>query len=353
MHAFNPMLKPELNYFARVPFTTVESFLLLLPQTILVYPLLYFVLPRYVFKDKYMPAILWSLVFLSLMLVINTFMITRVNAKVINFLLPEHLLLGTARPQEQSFFMGILGSMKGALSGAALAACVKMVKHYYTEQNQKWRLQKENTETQLQLLTAQVHPHFLFNTLNNIYSKAQTESPGTASMIMELSHILRYVLDEGRVAKVPLEHELQMVRDYINLEKMRYDEKLDLHLSLPSDTDNLYIAPLLLLPFVENCFKHGASKMLRNPWISVKMELQGDSLIVKIINGRKDQVDGNSGYRRGTGIQNVKQRLDLLYRDKYELEIVDDREVFIVNLRMELVRIPQIAVATQTTNEYA
>lgn len=347
------MLKPELNYFARVPFTTVESFLLLLPQTILVYPLLYFVLPRYVFKDKYMPAILWSLVFLSLMLVINTFMITRVNAKVINFLLPEHLLLGTARPQEQSFFMGILGSMKGALSGAALAACVKMVKHYYTEQNQKWRLQKENTETQLQLLTAQVHPHFLFNTLNNIYSKAQTESPGTASMIMELSHILRYVLDEGRVAKVPLEHELQMVRDYINLEKMRYDEKLDLHLSLPSDTDNLYIAPLLLLPFVENCFKHGASKMLRNPWISVKMELQGDSLIVKIINGRKDQVDGNSGYRRGTGIQNVKQRLDLLYRDKYELEIVDDREVFIVNLRMELVRIPQIAVATQTTNEYA
>src|SRR5690606_4877003 len=120
---------------------------------------------------------------------------------------------------------------------------------------------------------------------------------------------------EGREAKVPLEHELQMVRDYINLEKMRYDEKLDLHLSLPSNTGNLYIAPLLLLPFVENCFKHGASKMLRNPWISVKMELQGDSLIVKIINGRKDQVDRNTSYRKGTGIQNVKQRLELLYRD--------------------------------------
>lgn len=353
VHAFNPMLKPELNYFARVPFTTVESFLLLLPQTILVYPLLYFVLPRYVFKDKYLPAILWSLVFLTLMLVINTFMITRVNARLISFLLPEHLLMGTARSQEQSFFMGILGSMKGGLSGAALATCVKMVKHYYTEQNQKWRLQKENAETQLQLLTAQVHPHFLFNTLNNIYSKAQAESPGTASMIMELSHILRYVLDEGREAKVPLEHELQMVRDYINLEKMRYDEKLDLHLSLPSNTGNLYIAPLLLLPFVENCFKHGASKMLRNPWISVKMELQGDSLIVKIINGRKDQVDRNTSYRKGTGIQNVKQRLELLYRDKYELEIVDDREVFIVNLQMDLVRTPQISVATQPANEYA
>src|SRR5690606_34470242 len=160
VHAFSPMLNPALGYFSRVPFSIVESFLMLLPQTILVYPLLYFVLPRFVFRDKYLPAVFWTLAFLLVMLVVNTFMVTQVNAKIIRFLLPEHLLAGTNRPPQQSFFMGILSSMKGGLSGAALAACIKMVKHYYTEQNQKLRLQKENTETQLQLLTAQVHPHF-------------------------------------------------------------------------------------------------------------------------------------------------------------------------------------------------
>jgi LytS/YehU family sensor histidine kinase len=104
-------------------------------------------------------------------------------------------------------------------------------------------------EAQLQILTAQVHPHFLFNTLNNIYSKAQTETPGSANMIMELSNILRYALDEGKHVLTPLENELQMIKDYINLERQRYDDNLDLYVSFPSKTENVYIAPLLLLPF--------------------------------------------------------------------------------------------------------
>jgi len=200
-----------------------------------------------------------------------------------------------------------------------------------------------------------VHPHFLFNTLNNIYSKAQNESPGSAKMIMELSHILRYVLDEGKHELVPLEKELQMLTDYINLEKIRYDEKLELHLSLPSRAGEVYIAPLLLLPFVENCFKHGASKMLRNPWINLKIDLQGTTLFMKLMNGKRSSQQTNNG-RKGTGIKNVKKRLELLYKGKHDLQINEDEEVFVVNLSIELVKMDFRLLAAEpkeSTKEYA
>jgi LytS/YehU family sensor histidine kinase len=231
-----------------------------------------------------------------------------------------------------------LASLQGALAGAALAGSFKLFKYYYVKERHNQQLQKENMEAQLQLLKAQVHPHFLFNTLNNIYSQAQEESPRSAKMTMELSHILRYLLHEGREAKVPLENELQMMSDYISLEKIRYDEKLDIHVSLPEKTDDIYIAPLLLLPLVENCFKHGASKMIHHPWINVKMELHGKEMFVKIINGKKDGIKGTHPHS-GTGIENVKQRLQLLYKDKHEIQINEDEEVFVVNLRLELEKI--------------
>jgi LytS/YehU family sensor histidine kinase len=175
-------------------------------------------------------------------------------------------------------------------------------------------------------------------------------------MIIELSHILRYVLDEGKRDLVLLENELQMLNDYINLEKMRYDNKLDLHISFPSKTDDVYIAPLLLLPFVENSFKHGASRMIHSPWINLKIELEGMSLFMKLMNGKKQSKDLQFNGRSGTGIDNAKRRLELLYKGKYELQINEDDEVFVVNLSLELVRkdsSPLIHSSTKTINEYA
>jgi LytS/YehU family sensor histidine kinase len=234
---------------------------------------------------------------------------------------------------------------------AAAGACsIRLVKYWHLKEKRNLELLKEKTEAQLQLLRAQVHPHFLFTTLNNIYAKAQYESPGTAKMIGELSHILRYVLDEGKRDLVPLESELQMLTDYINLEQMRYDDKLDLHLSLPSKTRGIYIAPLLLLPFVENCFKHGTSKMLNNPWINLKMEVHDTSLFMKVMNGKKP-LQILSDTRKGTGIDNVKKRLELLYKNKYHLQINDEEEVFIVNLNLELIKLKQANFAPEPISE--
>ncbi len=235
-------------------------------------------------------------------------------------------------------FLRYLAGLNGGLACAALAASFKMYKHYYLKDLRNQQLQKENMVAQMRILMAQIHPHFLFNTLNNIYSQAQEESPQSAKMLLELSSMLRYVLDEGSKEKVPLENELQMIKDYIHLEMIRYDEKLDIHVSLPGRTDDVYIAPLLLLPFIENCFKHGTSKIIEHPWINLSIEMDDLTLKMKLMNGKKRK-DGVEPGREGKGIQNVSSRLELLYKDKHQLEIKEDEEVFIVNLQIELDRL--------------
>ncbi|WP_052323902.1 sensor histidine kinase [Flavihumibacter sp. ZG627] len=231
--------------------------------------------------------------------------------------------------------MGLLTIFLGGVATTSFVAGFRYIKQWYLKEQKNIQLQKENAESQLQLLTAQVHPHFLFNTLNNIYSQTQTESPKGSKMIMELSDMLRYILTEGSKALVPLQKELVMIQDYINLEKIRYGNKLDLHLSIPPNSGHLQIAPLMLLPFIENCFKHGASKFLNAPWINLKIEINGKALHMKLINGKTSEHLA-SQQRPGTGIGNVKKRLELQYPGKYALQINDDQEVFIVNLKMEL-----------------
>jgi sensor histidine kinase YesM len=335
IHALLPMTSPGYSYFKNIPYSLVESPLLLIPQIFLVYPLLYFVLPQYIFTNKYVKAIFWCAVFLAISGIVNQLMIMYLNRPVLEFILPERFLINTQRTPQASFVMGVLSSFKGGLLGAAFAVGLKLLKHWYLKEKRNLELLKEKTEAQLQLLTAQVHPHFLFNTLNNIYSQTQTESPKGSKMIMQLSDILRYVLSEGNKQTVPLGKELVMLQDYINLEKVRYGNELDIHVSVPGETGNLQIAPLLLLPFVENCFKHGASKFLSHPWINLKMEIRGTMMIMKLMNG-KDTDNNEVPTRSGIGINNVKKRMELLYKDKYELNITDDPDVFVVDLQLEL-----------------
>ena len=254
------------------------------------------------------------------------------------------LILSTNYPASEtrkghfSFFIAVLATNKGAFTITASALMLKFAKHWYHHYYRNLQLQKENTEAQMQLLTAQIHPHFLFNTLNNIYSQAQTESPKSSKMIMGLSDMLRYILYEGQKPLVPLKQELLMITEYVNLEKIRYGNKLDVHILIPDKHNDLYIAPLLLLPFVENCFKHGTSRVLQDPWINLTIELKDTILVMKLMNGKANLKENIQG-KPGIGINNVRQRLDLLYKDKHELQIREEEEVFVVDLKVELVRI--------------
>ncbi|RYY64174.1 MAG: two-component system sensor protein, partial [Chitinophagaceae bacterium] len=214
-----------------------------------------------------------------------------------------------------------------------LAAAIKLMKHLYAKEQRNLQLQKEAGEAQLQLLKAQVHPHFLFNTLNNIYAQTQTTAPDAASMLLRLSDLLRFMLYEGNKALVPLDRELKLLQDYMHLEQQRYGNKLELSIDLPGDTRGLQIAPLLLLPYVENCFKHGASQLLDQPWISLQVRLDGNWMKLKLLNAC---VAGGGGRREGIGMSNVARRLQLLYPDRHLLTVTAGEEVFIVNLKLEL-----------------
>ena len=341
---------PKTSQFRNIPYSTLEAFSLYLPQIFFTYALISFVLPKYLLKSRYIPSFLWIMLFLIVETVVIYSMLSLVNPPVIEGILPKRYMVYDLRTTSGNIYLAVTICGKGTIVAAAGACSIRLVKHWHLKEKRNLELLKERTEAQLQLLRAQVHPHFLFNTLNNIYSKAQYESPGTAKMITELSHILRYVLEEGKRDLVPLENELQMLHDYINLEKMRYDDKLDLHLSLPSKTDGVYIAPLLLLPFVENCFKHGTSKMLNNPWINLRIELQEASLSMKVMNGKRPlQILLHT--RKGTGIDNIKKRLDLLYKDSYHLQINEEEEVFVVNLRLELIKVIQEYIVSEPIKE--
>ena len=335
-HAANPLGSPEISYFKNPVFTFTESFFTVFAQVPTVYAMLYFVFPHFILKRKYLVSFFWLFILWFLCGAFTLILLGKVMQPLLTMLLPSENIPTVPKIPGTSFVEAVMSTNKGAYTIIASALMLKFGKHWYHHQHRSLQLQKENTEAQLQLLTAQVHPHFLFNTLNNIFSKTQTESPGGSKMIMSLSDMLRYILYEGQKPLVPLKKELMLINDYINLEKIRYGNKLDVHKLTPDKMDNIYIAPLLLLPFVENCFKHGASSMLQNPWINLTVELKDKTLVMKLMNG-KAPVNGNGQNKQGIGINNVRQRLELLYKGKYELEIREEKEVFVVDLRVELI----------------
>jgi sensor histidine kinase YesM len=333
----NPIFYKQTGHFPNLIKTMAETVIILAPQVVLIYPMLYFILPRYVFTGKYIKAFICSILFLLLSLLINAVLLISIPWPKIIWL-SSYVKLFEGVSNLTKIFWAYLAGFTGSLIGAALAVSFKMFKYYYLKNIRNQQLMKENIAAQLQLLKAQVHPHFLFNTLNNIFSQTQTESPKGSKMIMGLSDMLRYILYEGQKPLVSLKQELLMITEYINLEKIRYGNKLDVHVLMPDKSDNLCIAPLLLLPFVENCFKHGASNMLEHPWINLTVELKNETLVMKIMNGKASSKQ-NVNDQSGIGINNVRQRLDFLYKEKYDLQIREDEEVFVVDLRLELIKI--------------
>jgi len=315
----------------RLPISMVDSLFFLFPHMFLAYTLMYYVIPKYIFRGRYWKAAALVLCFF--------FLTACFSALIGTYLLPWlrfHLFaIPYDFPTNSSYLMSLLAGLRGAITVGGIAAAIKLMKYWYGKEQRNLQLQKENISAELQLLKAQVHPHFLFNTLNNIYSHTQQHSPVASTMITGLSDLLRYMLYEGSQPLVPLSKELKMLQDYMNLEQIRYGNKLELFIDLPRDTKGLYIAPLLLLPLVENCFKHGTSHVLEQPWVNIQIFIRDKQLQMKLLNGKVHVAETHT-MPKGIGISNVRKRLALLYPGKHELTITEEEEVFIVNLKVEL-----------------
>jgi len=315
-----------------------DSLIFMIVHIWLAYVLMYFIIPRLLLRARYWAcAIAVVLSFLVAALISGA-----LSATVIPYsrcMLHELYPGIPCQPGRGLLQLSMLGGLRGGLTVGGFAAAIKLMKYWYTKEQRNLQLQRENADSQLQLLKAQIHPHFLFNTLNNIYSYTQDTSPVASRLVGGLADILRFMLYESRQSLVPLAKELKLVQDYCELEKVRYDNKIDLHLDLPENTDRLYITPLLLLPLIENSFKHGASHLLDNPWISLHIRLQGMEMQMKLVNGKVP--DLSSSDHSGIGIQNVRKRLELLYPGKHQLLITNEPDVFVVNLKIILQKIKE------------
>ena len=212
---------------------------------------------------------------------------------------------------------------------------IKTLKKWHLEQVKSNTLAKENASAELQLLKAQIHPHFLFNTLNNIYSFSLNQSPQATLLVGKLSGMLGYMINECDEKLVLLEKELNLIQDYMGLEKVRYGKRLDMQVEIHGDFENKFIAPLLMIPFVENSFKHGTSQMLQRPWIKLEITTVKDQLFFKLSNSKPSLLNLKK-QNRGIGLLNVKKRLQLLYPGKHQLDINETEDTFTVNMQILL-----------------
>jgi hypothetical protein len=198
------------------------------------------------------------------------------------------------------------------------------------------------SQAELNFLRAQLHPHFLFNSLNNLYAFALASSPKTPDIILQISNVLRYMLYECSAEKVPLKRDIGILMDYINLEKMRYDNRLDLNLNITGNIDSQSVAPLLMFPLVENAFKHGASETIGSPWINIEIDMDDQHLNFKISNSKSDieELGQRSKNPAAIGLKNIGKRLDLLYPGRHRFEWFDEQDVFLAELELSLLTTP-------------
>lgn len=337
-------------YFKRLPVVMAESLFYLIPHMFLCYSTLYYVLPKFLLRGRYTLTVLMMIVLFVITGAISAGMSVLLLQKL-RFMIFGESKLTPVHASEINFYLGLLAGLRGSITVGGLAAAIKLMKFWYIKEQRNLQLQKENAESQLTLLKAQIHPHFLFNTLNNIYAHCQIKAPDAAGMIMSLSDLLRHILYDCNQHFISLEKELNILKEYIQIERMRYGDTLDINVNIPSDTNNYIIAPLLLLPLVENAFKHGCSEMLEQPWISIDIRIENDTLHLKLLNGKTESTSVKKG---GIGIDNLKQRLNLLYGRHYELDIHNKEEVFIVNLSLHLMsyRTNNPVLLNQKTTSY-
>ena|ERR1700704_5358392 len=200
---------------------------------------------------------------------------------------------------------------------------------------QQDELLKKHAEAQLNLLKAQVQPHFLFNTLNNIYFVAQRESPVTAELLEKLSNMMRYFLEQGSKDKIVLSAELDFIKNYIELEKMRLRYPVVIDISISGDPTNIKIPPMLLIPLVENVFKHGIDKGRENNHVQINAVIS-DKLDFEVANTMHHNYNGKLN-GNGTGLKNLTDRLYILYQNNFTFESRKSGDLYVSKLNIPII----------------
>lgn len=226
-----------------------------------------------------------------------------------------------------AFFGGLL------LMGMNLG--VKLYFKTQEDREQQERLEKQDLERQLEYLRYQVNPHFFMNTLNNIHALVDINTERAKTTIVELSKMMRYILYEGDKKYIPVQREALFLNNYIELMRLRYSSRVSISLDMPEMMPDVMLPPLLLIIFVENAFKHGVSYAAPS-FIDIKVEVTQDKLKFRCRNSRQEQKPDEKKKKGGVGLANARRRLDLLFPNRYNLEIKENDKEYDVQLEIPL-----------------
>jgi len=295
----------------------------------LTYFTIYYLIPKFIFKRKFFTfmIILISSIFLMVFL---------------KYLLTYYLISYNVWPEgpetHSLTFNYAIVMMLGELYVITFVASIKLTIDWLRETGRVAKLEKEQLETELRFLRAQISPHFFFNTLNNIYSLSLEKSDKTPETIIKLSDLMRYVLYETKDKDQSLAKEIVFIKNYLDLEKIRYNQNLQLDFNVIGNPKGKRIAPMLLVQFIENAFKHGANQNIGKVKISIEIKIEEKFLYFRISNTKpKNHILPTKKKTGGIGLSNVEKRLKLRYGDEeYRLGIYEESDEYVVNLKLKL-----------------
>jgi len=290
-----------------------------------VYFMLYFLIPKFLLKKKYLQFSLFSFLFFFILIFVATLPFQYLGHFVdyTDYYLKE----GKPFPTFETFiYQNFVQVLTIKLMLVGIASSIKIAKVWIKSQKRQQNLLKEKLEINLQLkeaelkfLKSQINPHFLFNSLNNLYSLTLEKSSKAPEVVLKISSLLDYMLYKCNVPSIELDNEIENIRNYIDLQKIRYGNDTNIEIEIKGDTSNIKIAPLLILPIVENAFKHGLDKNVGKGYINILIEVTEEN---KFYLSVKNSLKGENNHEgEGIGMRNLKKRLELQYPDKFDLNV--------------------------------
>ncbi|MCC6461772.1 MAG: histidine kinase [Saprospiraceae bacterium] len=295
-------------------------------KLIAVYLNLYLLMPRLLFQRKWWAYGLAMLLVLALVSVLHYGWLDQYLAR------PQELLLSRDHFSTWIRLSGLLQYAAGCLPVVVFTGAIQLVRHYFTEKNTSEALRRHQVETELQYLKTQLNPHFLFNTQNNLYGLALDRSDRMPGLLLQLSGIMSYILHEAKAPELPLERELDILNDLIALESLRWGDHLSIRMERQGQPEHWRMPPLLLVPFVENAFKHGGSAQGLLD-LEINLNAQPEQLEFWVKNNRDAGRPGAPN--SGIGLENVRRRLDLLFPGQYSLQVDNQADFFYIHLKIK------------------
>ncbi|KJD31186.1 histidine kinase [Tamlana nanhaiensis] len=298
---------------------------------VLCYLNIFVLMPFLVYNKKY--------VWYVLSVLVSIFLMVLVKFNLTYFLVSNNVWPEGPEPIQKLTLNYTIDMMIGELYVITFVTAIKITLDYLQEHRRVTRLEKLQLETELLFLKSQISPHFFFNTLNNIYSLAIEQSKRTPRTILQLSELMRYLLYDTNVKRQSLEKEILCIQNYLDLERVRYNDLLDVKMAISGNIEDKTIAPILLLTFIENAFKHGANKNIGHVKISINFKVKENFLYFTITNPMPTSTSHNESINQssGIGLENVKKRLELGYEEgDYKLKIYTQKNKFIVKLKIKV-----------------